>query len=486
MEALNQEWDAACDDLDERQVPQELEPPAEVNSRSFDRIMAGVENLGREPEEGVEEDANDRLALRLKPYQLRALSFMLREERAAGGTARHLWLKLPLPGAQPGVTAWASPSLFQIHVSKSRIATEQSIGTAGGSGWQALEMGMGKTAVVLAGTLLNPPPPGWGARRAWAPYSQDDYLSEPLPSRTTRRLHGAAVGSAAAACARRRCPPSRRAPPHHTAGTVADNMPRGGTLVIVPATIVRQWEMEVEKTLDTPEELSVLRWTEGKRELDCRVLADYDIVLTTPQSAAKTAHLASIFWHRIIVDEAQLNCGTILKGDFMSTHRWIVSGTPCNASVDSLADSLTFLRLGGFGHAQRHLPPALATVLRAAMCRYTKQGQIDGRTNLELPGTTHVAVSCTLNDADRALYDELNLEMYGKFKKHVNAGRVKSSYKERTLEEVLGEERRGGGGGGRRPACAAHAQRGAPQFLPPTIIAPLAPAQPPPPCSTSW
>jgi len=149
-----------------------------VDIRTFDKIMAGIEDLDRPLEEGVEEMCLQRLALRLKPYQLRALSFWLREERAPMGTSRHLWLKVPLPGDQPGVECWVSPSLFQMFISKSPIATQQALGTHGGCGWQALEMGMGKTAVAIAGTLFNPPPEGWRAPRPWKPMDPNDYMGE--------------------------------------------------------------------------------------------------------------------------------------------------------------------------------------------------------------------------------------------------------------------------------------------------------------------
>jgi hypothetical protein len=41
--------------------------------------------------------------MQLRPYQRRALAHMLREERAEGGSARHLWVKLNLPET-PGET----------------------------------------------------------------------------------------------------------------------------------------------------------------------------------------------------------------------------------------------------------------------------------------------------------------------------------------------------------------------------------------------
>jgi hypothetical protein len=360
LEALNVAWDDSITDLEEKDVDLTLEPPHAVDIKIFDQIMSGVENLDRPMEAGVEAACRAKIALKLKPYQKRALSFLLREERAFGGTSRHLWLKVPLPGNQPGVECYMSPSLFQLYISKSPTATGIALGNTGGGGWQALEMGMGKTAVMLAGIVCNPPPQDWRAARPWKPYDSADYML-----------------------------------------TKTENMPRGGTLVVVPSSLIRQWEIEIDKTLKHPEELNILRWTDAHRTHDCNEIATADIVITTPQQVTKDATLPSIYWHRIVVDEAQLNAGAMLQsGILISRHRWIVSGTPCNSHPEMLRPQLEFLRLGGYSDAQRHLPPALATVMRAVMCRYTKDGTIEGEKNLELKALHKKDVVCKLDEID--------------------------------------------------------------------------------------
>ncbi len=140
LEALNVAWDESITDLEGRQVELTLEPPSAVDIRIFDQIMVGVENLERPMEAGVDAECRSKIALKLKPYQKRSLSFLLREERSPGGTSRHLWLKVPLPGNQPGVECYMSPSLFQLYISKSPTATGIALGNTGGGGWQALEV----------------------------------------------------------------------------------------------------------------------------------------------------------------------------------------------------------------------------------------------------------------------------------------------------------------------------------------------------------
>lgn len=398
LEALNINWDQACDDLEKRGVPLELVPENQVDPKLFDAIMSGVENLDHPGDPSLDAPCEEQLQLRLRPHQKRALSFMLREERSQGGTARHLWLKVPLPEDQSGVECYVSPSLYQLYLSRSPTATAMTLGNTGGSGWCALEMGMGKTAVCIAATLFNPPPADWRRQRPWTPFDKKDYLK-----------------------------------------TVTENMIRGGTLVVVPTTLVRQWEMEIVKTLECPEELRVLRWMEGSRTNDCKEIAGYDIVITTPQLVTKTSTLRSIYWHRIIVDEAQLNAGSMMQsGTLFSTHRWIVTGTPCNAHPETMLASLDFLRLGGYDTAQRFLPPALATVLRAVMLRYTKEGKIDGETNLELPSLNERVVVCTMNEEDENYELENKKDLYQAFLAHVKAGMKRARLPNTTtIDEVL-------------------------------------------------
>lgn len=181
----------------------------------------------------------------------------------------------------------------------------------------------------------------------------------------------------------------------------------------------------------------MLRWTDTHRTLDCKEIALADIVITTPQLVTKDSTLSSIYWHRVVVDEAQLNAGSMMEsGILISTHRWIVSGTPVNSHPESLRPSLEFLRLGGYNDAQRHLPPALSTVMRAVMLRYTKDGTIDGETNLELPPLTERVVVCPMNDADTADEAYHKVENYLNFRKKISIGMRKAGFTQ-TVDEVL-------------------------------------------------
>lgn len=398
MEAMNEKWDLSCDALEGRDVALELPVDQPVNIKMLDKMVSIVEDYDRPMLEGLDAWCEENIDLPLKPYQKRALSFMLNEEHAQGGTARHFWVKIPLPAGQDQTECWISPSLFQLYISKSPTATRNAIGTNGGGGWQALEMGMGKTAVILAGIAHNPPPQDWRRERTWTPYTKDDYML-----------------------------------------TVTENMPHGGTLVVVPATLVRQWENEIRKTLsaDLLEQITVLNWTQGERTHDCKEIAEYDIVITTPQVVTKSSALKAIFWHRIVIDEAQLNAGSLMSRDCMfSTHRWIVTGTPVNAAPESMGPSLEFLRLGGYGAAQQFAPASLTTVMRSMMLRYTKNGMIDNQRNLDLLPVRERDVPCELVEDDLEWYGQLASATYLKFKQLVEKALRKLGHQS-AMEDIL-------------------------------------------------
>ncbi|KAI0513907.1 hypothetical protein KFK09_009939 [Dendrobium nobile] len=65
------------------------------------------------------------------------------------------------------------------------------------------------------------------------------------------------------------------------ASTSQNRRPAAGTLVVCPASILRQWAHELEEKVSSSAELSFLVYHGGTRTKDPRELAKYDIVLTT-------------------------------------------------------------------------------------------------------------------------------------------------------------------------------------------------------------
>ena len=152
------------------------------------------------------------------------------------------------------------------------------------------------------------------------------------------------------------------ASPRSTASTAGG----GGTLIVVPVSLLHQWRREAETKVSGMR--VVLYHGSARHRGDYeRRLCEADIVLTSssivgtefgrwrrPRTAARNAGarepLARVQWHRVIVDESHL-----LKGDatlqalglleLKARARWCLSGTPLSQLSNSLFGQARFLRL---------------------------------------------------------------------------------------------------------------------------------------------
>jgi hypothetical protein len=151
MDRMARHFDRASKRLEHVGLP--LRQLKELTMQQWEKIKTSVEDRKIPLDADVAAQAAAKLALTLKPYQERALSFMLTEERAPGGSARHHWVKIPLLDEAKSLSmeCYVSPVLHRIVLHRSALGAGQTVGTCGGSGWVALEMGMGECCVFEAG-----------------------------------------------------------------------------------------------------------------------------------------------------------------------------------------------------------------------------------------------------------------------------------------------------------------------------------------------
>ncbi|RCV35545.1 hypothetical protein SETIT_7G248400v2 [Setaria italica] len=174
--------------------------------------------------------------------------------------------------------------------------------------------------------------------------------------------------------------------------------PTAGTLVVCPASVLRQWANELSVKVTEGAKLSVLVYHGGSRTRDPNELAKYDVVVTTymtvanevpkensddekydiemsgicpefcagskrkrlpkKQSKAKKKNkpsnsdggpLARVKWFRVVLDEAQTikNYRTQVSRaccGLMAERRWCLSGTPIQNKIDDLYSYFCFLK----------------------------------------------------------------------------------------------------------------------------------------------
>ncbi|KAM3211061.1 hypothetical protein ACQJBY_064722 [Aegilops geniculata] len=171
--------------------------------------------------------------------------------------------------------------------------------------------------------------------------------------------------------------------------------PAAGTLVVCPASVLKQWANELNDKVSQSARLSVLVYHGGARTKDPSELAKYDVVVTTytivanevpkqnadddqdqkngeessvgnkrkPPSKSKkrkkklkdsdidldSGPVARVRWFRVVLDEAQTikNFRTqVAKGccGLRAKRRWCLSGTPIQNSIDELYSYFRFLK----------------------------------------------------------------------------------------------------------------------------------------------
>ena len=120
------------------------------------------------------------------------------------------------------------------------------------------------------------------------------------------------------------------------------------TLIIVPAVILTQWEMELFQFI-APRHLSIFI-CHGSEAKNVSRNQDYDIILTTYHTLNTCKALKKINYHRIILDEAHAirndkTLGFRTCSSLDARYRWCLSGTPIQNSIFDLVSLLNFLRI---------------------------------------------------------------------------------------------------------------------------------------------
>ncbi|ALC45646.1 lds [Drosophila busckii] len=199
----------------------------------------------------------------------------------------------------------------------------------------------------------------------------------------------------------------------------------GGTLVVCPASLLRQWEGEVNSKLSR-HRLTVCVHHGANRESNGKHLKTYDMVVTTYNIVSRehktNGALFGVKWRRIILDEAhvvrnfksQSSCAvSALRGKF----RWVLTGTPIqNKELDVYA-LLKFLRCSPFDDLNTWKKwidnksaggqNRLNLLMKSLMLRRTKaQLQLDGKLN-DLPAKEIRLIEMKLDTDEMNVYQKV-------------------------------------------------------------------------------
>lgn len=208
------------------------------------------------------------------------------------------------------------------------------------------------------------------------------------------------------------------------------------TLIVAPATLVRQWERELRKS--TPS-LKVMTYEMNDvvkgpsnvisllRASKIEIIRSFDVIVTSYSVLLQDKTFNLIKWRRIALDEMQEIRSSTTKlarrcASLESDYRWMVSGTPLYTSIYDLHGELAFLKVvpfslldstDGFFAAKIGRPwsnkdpdahDLVQELLSNIMIRHSKnQKTLSGDSILELPSITTKTVPVSMRHSERAV-----------------------------------------------------------------------------------
>jgi SNF2 family DNA or RNA helicase len=233
------------------------------------------------------------------------------------------------------------------------------------------------------------------------------------------------------------------------------NMLQGGTLLVVPMSMIAQWKSELEKHV----ERGFLRCKthHEQRGGAAGVSVQYaDVVLTTygvlqselgnDKKAAGPLYLVE--WRRVVLDEAHSIKGRVTKSakacfQLCAELKWCLTGSPIQNEVSDVQPLLRFLLVepwSSWGFWQRGLLSklestdakvkaegyaALRSILSPLTLRRLKSTVgSDGKPLVQLMERSEETVRLTAGEAELAFYDSLFSKSAAKFSGYVASGKV--------------------------------------------------------------
>ncbi|KAL7298979.1 hypothetical protein TKK_0008077 [Trichogramma kaykai] len=209
----------------------------------------------------------------------------------------------------------------------------------------------------------------------------------------------------------------------------------GGTLVICQVSVIKQWEREISVRCRR-NILSSFVYHGPDKRLSAKTLSTFDVVITTYGIIAEEyeehveigkredSRLFKINWDRVILDEAHYIRNNKTKAsssvcELTTNHRWVLTGTPIQNSVDDFYALLKFLKCEPFDNwsvwrrwvSNRNETGGqrLTVLIKALMLRRTKEELIKKNLVPDLPEKQIEIIEVNLDMQEKIVYQKLLL-----------------------------------------------------------------------------
>mmetsp|Transcript_16978 Transcript_16978/g.35237 ORF Transcript_16978/g.35237 Transcript_16978/m.35237 type:complete len:1058 (-) Transcript_16978:1674-4847(-) len=236
------------------------------------------------------------------------------------------------------------------------------------------------------------------------------------------------------------------------------------TLIIAPASVLHQWKREIHDMISPGFRPTVGFYHGDTKQKVQDHISLYDVVLTSYMTVAiearkKTAENSSGFlsdtnWFRIVLDESQMikNQRTSIFKSILAlqaTHRWCLTGTPIENTLDDLWSQFQFLRFDancphGYSEWKKRWKLPLERerltenkkrkieqfqIMLGPVClRRRKRDQHHGQEILSLPPVTIEIHEIQFSTEERSIYNAIETKNSLAFKEMLRAGEVMRNY----------------------------------------------------------
>ena len=323
------------------------------------------------------------------------------------------------------------------------------------SGMLCSEVGMGKTAAVLALVAANPLRTNSVTSAMVTNHYRDAAAAEAKYTLEMEQFKAASDSYLSSLSA-------GVPPPKQPVKKTIDRLKLKGTVVFTSVSLLGQWEDECQKHAPS---FRVFRYHPGKTAVATMAKMNHAGLLAELEKADIIITSSTFHWiapacnwfsfHRVVHDESHLlkgsaSCRLECANKVHSGNRWAVTATPMEQSSYELKTQIHFLGLDSTRMAQfykfskPHLHMTLDTaadILSKYMVRHVKAQRIGGDIALALPDSTTTTTFLDMSSDERQLYQyayqqlhRTNMNILGSYLR--NGGRV--GVLQNTLARVLG------------------------------------------------